>query len=102
MNDQDDLRKLVGLMERCQQDTRDKLGPGQAGRLAHWQAHQDNLSELLSFIKRCLRNSQMNGAELHSKSGLSLEAIVTRHLPHRFEPEDRELAEATLKLGESL
>lgn len=92
------LRELVKLMEECQADTREMLGPGAAGRLANWQKHESDLPGLLRFIKQRLRaEARENGRKLELSNKLSLERIVVYRCPELFDDEDIAWASATLQ-----
>ncbi|HEV8039028.1 MAG TPA: hypothetical protein VGP62_09205 [Bryobacteraceae bacterium] len=91
-----DLIRLVSLMEQCQRDTHEILGPGAAGRLANWQRHESNLPSLVKFIHDRLLTSRENGYSLERNKRVSLESIVVRELSHRFCKDDIEVATATL------
>jgi len=90
--------ELVKLMEKCQADTRETLGPGATGRLANWQKHESDLDGLLQFIKARLRTeARENGHKLELANKLSLERIVVYHCPELFEDQDITWAKATLQ-----
>ena len=92
------LPRLGALMERCQKDTLEILGQRAAGRLANWQRYESDLEGLVKFIKkRLLSESRENGRKLEISKKLSLERIVVYHFPELFDPDDIELAKATLE-----
>jgi len=92
------LSELVKLMEKCQGDTLETLGPGAAGRLANWQKHESDLDRLLRFIKQRLRaEARENGRKLELSNKLSLERIVVSYCPELFDDEDITWARATLR-----
>ena len=89
---------LVELMTQCEFDTRAVCGARPANRLHAWRNHQHNEVELITFIRRCIRNpqGQANGFRLCEAGRLSLEEIVLRQRPELFSEEDRQVAIATL------
>ncbi len=88
---------LLKLMQQCQDDTLEIIGPGAAARLAHWQEHTFDEGRLARFIKERLRKeSRENGHKLELAGKLSLERIVVYHRPDLFTEEDIIWARATL------
>jgi hypothetical protein len=91
--------ELIRLLEQCQADTQEVLGPGAAGRLAHWQQYTNDRERLIRFIKKRIRGTWRNGAELHRRGRLSLEQIVIQCGSEVFDDSDIERANATLSLA---
>ena len=89
---------LIRLLEQCQADTHEVLGPGAAGRLAYWQQYANDRERLISFIRERIRRKGQNKAKLHRRGKLSLEQIVIQCGPEVFDESDIELAKATLSV----
>jgi hypothetical protein len=90
---------LIRLLEQCQADTHEVLGPGAAGRLAHWQQYANDRERLIKFIRERIRGKWQNGVELHRRGKLSLEQIAIHCGPEVFDESDIERAKATLSVG---
>lgn len=88
------LRKLLLT---CEEDTKRFVGQGAANRLAAWRRYSSE-ADVINFIRRIIRgrDNQANGFLIHSRQGMSLEAIVSIDRPELFDPEDIAIARQTL------
>jgi hypothetical protein len=88
---------LTELLQQCQDETAKVIGPGAAGRLAHWQECRFDEPKLVHFVQGKLRTEKReNGRKLELAGRLSLERIVVYHRPDLVTEEDIIWAKATL------
>jgi len=91
---------LVILLQRCEEDTRQLLGPLAARRLGNWRTHAASMPALVEYVQRLLWGEHCaNGKRLDRQGGLSLERIVLDHLPNLFTEHDHEQARRTLGIA---
>ncbi len=88
------LRQLLSI---CEEDTKRFVSQGAANRLGAWRRYVTD-ADLINFIRRIIRHrdNQANGFLIHSRHGVSLEAIIAIYCPELFDPEDIAIAQQTL------
>jgi hypothetical protein len=93
-----DLQGLIEMIERCEADTRELLGPLAAQRLGNWRHHVESENSLVTYNQQLIWGERRdNGRRLDEQNRLSLERIVLSR-PDLFGDSDREQAKRTLQI----